>query len=209
MSPKLIIFDCDGTLVDTESIFQRVFIEELSHLGVMVPPTEGHWFVGKRTATVLSYVEKKYEIQLDEAFLKHLERKVLDAYELDLGPIAYAEEVLTILKNYPKCVASNGGQAHIARGLRLTKLDKYFDHIYSAHDVNAWKPKPDLFLYAVNQFSLRPEECLVIEDSPVGVEAAKRAKIPCIQYAPIANPEQNIQADYTITDLRQILSLIR
>jgi HAD superfamily hydrolase (TIGR01509 family) len=85
----------------------------------------------------------------------------------------------------PKCVASSGPMEKIRQALQVTNLANYFrDDIFSSYDIQSWKPEPDLFLWAANAMGIAPSKCAVVEDSPAGIEAAKRAGMIPFLYAP-------------------------
>ncbi len=102
----------------------------------------------------------------------------------ELKPVAGAKALLQSL-SLPRCTASNAPVEKTKRQLALTGLAEFFgDNLFSAYAVNAWKPDPALFLYAANAMGFEPRDCLVVEDSPVGVEAALAAGIPVVHYDP-------------------------
>lgn len=178
MIPKCIIFDCDGTLVDSEAITNGVIAEMAGELGIAMTGKEAsNTFGGKTLDEVLYKMKELSGKSLPDDWLPRLIQKVNISWEEKLRPV---DGVLEILKNIriPVCVASNGEPTHVRNSLRLTKLYDFFDeNIFTASEVKAPKPEPDLFLYAAEKMGFEPNECVVIEDSVTGVKAAVNANI--------------------------------
>lgn len=146
MNDSLIIFDCDGTLVDSEGIANEVFVAQVQNLGIPLTHDEA-WehFPGTSLAICMQYVEKTYTVNFPDDFIGHYRQKQRIAFAERLQPIPGVQEALIELKLL-KCVASNGPMDIIRRNLITTKLDHFFDNrIYSAYDINKWKPHPELF----------------------------------------------------------------
>ncbi len=186
--PQLLIFDCDGVLVDSEKISSQVIAEEITKLGMPMETREAqNLFTGGSLADVEQYIEGKLGRPIDYDFESVYRRRSFELFEEFLEPISGVEEVLKILsaKSMKRCVASNGPLEKMLLNLKLTKLLPYFEgHLFSAYEVNRWKPDPFLFLHAAKEMKVLPAECLVIEDSTHGVEAAVSAGIPVLGFAP-------------------------
>lgn len=173
----LVIFDCDGVLIDSERIVNQVFSECLSELGLNLTLDETiQTFKGHTTANCIAMASDLLGKPIDSKSL--IDRfNVLSEGRLETAITAIPGiiEVVTHLP-YAKCVASNSGHRHIKMGLEKTGLMAHFTpHIFSAADVARPKPAPDLFLHAANTMGFAPKECVVVEDSPAGVTAAVTA----------------------------------
>jgi len=178
----LLIFDCDGVLVDSEALACQVDVDVLTELGVPYTLDEiTRQFVGKSMADMISRIEAERGCKLPHDFADLVNRTLFARFETDLQPIADVREAILSLP-YPRCVASSSVPERIALSLRITGLADLFDNIFSASQVARGKPAPDLFLYAANQMGFRPENCLVIEDSPAGVQAALAANMRVIGF---------------------------
>lgn len=176
---KLIIFDCDGTLVDSEAISNAMIGTMIRELGIEMTDTEAyHEFRGTSFAKITSYIVAKIGKPLDIDFESTFRVRVKSAFELDLKPMPGVISFIEKL-NAAICVASNGPKIKMATTLPITGLDKYFNtqNMFSAYDIDKWKPEPDLFLYAAKQMGFSPSESLVIEDTFVGAMGAVNAKM--------------------------------
>lgn len=175
IKPDLIIFDCDGVLVDSEVLSCRCVSEVLGERGIALSEDEVmERFLGRSTAALLSHYEN--DRRFDAAsFLPELKARLLRRFAEALRPIAGVEAMLSQLKT-PFCVASSSDLDRVSRSLALTGLAPLFgDRLYTAQMVARGKPAPDLFLYAAVKMHAAPARTLVIEDSVSGVTAAKAA----------------------------------
>lgn len=184
MDLKGIIFDCDGVLVDSElvsaKVWERIVKEYGSKLSAGFLKNK---FVGGTIPSSVAYIKEHVDIPCGIDIESIYRSEVSIAYNSELLAIEGIENVLVNL-NLPKCIASNGPYDYIIEKINITRLADYFDTdlIFSAHDVGAFKPDPTLFLHAAKQLNLKPSECIVIEDSIHGLEAAKNAGIKCLHY---------------------------
>ncbi len=176
MDKFLVIFDCDGVLVDSEIIACRIEAEELTRAGFPIDPYEDiRRFAGISQKDVFAIVEAELGHKLPEDFPLQMHEKILRALAEELQPIAGVKELLETGIN--KCIASSGSLDKIANSLKATGLQFYFsdNEIFSSQMVKRGKPEPDLFLYAAQKMAVLPEHCFVIEDSVYGIMAAKKA----------------------------------
>lgn len=186
--PALVIFDCDGVLVDSEPIANRILANYLSNLGF--PYTGQHCDVAYRGLSMVSMIgkiEHTHQIILPPNFEQQLQQQTYAAFQKQLQPIAGVEAVLKQLvqRNIPICVASSGSHAKMKVTLSLTQLEAYFNgHIFSATQVKQGKPQPDLFLFAAQNMAIAPQHTLVVEDSMPGVQAALAAGMSVCAYCP-------------------------
>lgn len=173
---KLVIFDCDGVLVDSETIAIRVDQRVLADLGWDLELEEiVRRFVGKSEADFVSQIEEHLNIILPAGWDHGYQAWYQRAFDLHLRAVDGIEEALDRL-GLPHCVASSGTHSKIRRTLGKTGLLPRFEgRIFSAQDVRRGKPEPDLFLHAADSLGFLPEECAVVEDSIHGVEAARAA----------------------------------
>ncbi|MCB5203705.1 HAD family hydrolase [Neorhizobium sp. T786] len=172
----LVIFDCDGVLVDSEPLSVKVLVEQLNRKGVAIDETQAYArFLGRSLSTVAQILHDDYDHSIDAAFLNDLRHDLYDRFRQELKPVAGIAETLDAM-DWPRCVASSSQPERIRLSLSLTGLlDRLEPHIFSATMVSRGKPAPDLFLHAAEEMGADPSACIVIEDSPAGIEAAKRA----------------------------------
>jgi HAD superfamily hydrolase (TIGR01509 family) len=181
--PDLVIFDCDGVLVDSELIFARVLAECL--VTVDFPTTIDEAVAlgfGRNRTTLSAAVETRFGRVLPDAFFETFAARSAAAFERELVPVPGIEELLAA-SPLPRCVASNGNLARVRQRLVLTGLLPFFEpHVFSASQVAFGKPAPDLFLFAAERLGTPPDRCTVIEDSIAGVEAAIAAKMSVVGF---------------------------
>ncbi len=175
-SGHLVIFDCDGVLVDSEPVSVRVLVNALRRKGVDMDEAEAYRrFLGRSLATVTKTMSEEFGIEADEAFLDDMRHDLYREFRAELKPVTGISEALDTL-DVPRCVASSSQPERIRLSLSVTGLlDRLEPHIFSASMVAKGKPAPDLFLHAAENMGADPAHCIVIEDSPAGIEAAKRA----------------------------------
>src|SRR6516165_10953821 len=181
--PDLVIFDCDGVLVDSELIFARVLAECLITEDFPATVDEAVTLgFGKNRATLSAAVAAQFGRALPDTFFETFAVRSAAAFEHELSPMAGIEDLLAGLP-MPRCVASNGRLDRVRQRLALTGLLAFFDpHVFSASQVAHGKPAPDLFLFAAQRLGARPSACTVVEDSIAGVEAAVAAQMPVVGY---------------------------
>jgi HAD superfamily hydrolase (TIGR01509 family) len=170
------IFDCNGVLVDSETIAATVASQELTRAGFSVSPEiVARFFAGRRPADMLADIEAATQRRLPANFATVLAAATLRRLRAELRATAHVEYALTWLRG-PKCVASSSPIDRIRLSLESTGLLRFFDpYLFSASDVPRGKPAPDLFLYAAAKMRVAPAQCIVVEDSPAGVAAAAAA----------------------------------
>jgi HAD superfamily hydrolase (TIGR01509 family) len=173
--PDLIIFDCDGVLVDSEVLSCRCLSEVLAEYGINLGVDQAlDLFLGRSTTAVLDHYEALGR-SIPEQFSAELRTGVRTAFLTALCPIEGVRAVLESLQT-PYCVASSSDFDRVSFALSLTGLAPHFGkRLYTAQMVERGKPAPDLFLYAAERMHADPRRTLVIEDSVSGVRAAKAA----------------------------------
>jgi HAD superfamily hydrolase (TIGR01509 family) len=184
---KLVIFDCDGVLVDSERIDTQVLIEMAAELELLIPPTQAiGLFRGRAIAQCVTLIEERLGRRAPADFIQAFRRRSAAVFERELRPIegvAAALQQITI----PVCVASSAPPEKIELALRLTGLlERFAGRIFSADQVGRAKPDPALFLHAARTLGCAPSECVVVEDSLVGVQAAVAAGMHVLGYADAA-----------------------
>ena len=178
----LMIFDCDGVLVDSEPLSCRIDAEVLTECGVPYTAEDvARDFTGVSIKDQITRIEMERGIRLPDDFTERLNRTLFQRFETDLKPIDGVRDAILSLP-FPRCVASSSIPERIALSLRITGLADLFDNIFSSTQVARGKPAPDLFLHAASRMNAHPEECLVIEDSIAGVQAARAAGMRVIGF---------------------------
>ncbi len=182
---KLIIFDCDGTLVDSEFLCNLALSQQLTECGIPSNITALiTQFRGWKLASIIGNIEAEYGVTLPTDFEQEYRLKIKRLFSSKLKANPGVHQLLSSL-DIPFCVASSAPRAKIEHALEVTGLSAFFkQNIFSGYDIQAWKPDPTLFLHVAKSKGLHPKDCLVIEDSLVGLLAAKRAKMRSIYYAP-------------------------
>jgi HAD superfamily hydrolase (TIGR01509 family) len=173
--PDLIIFDCDGVLVDSEVLSCTALSEALSQCGIEITADDAlDLFVGRSMAAVLQHYRGEERLR-PESFAAALKSRVFQRFRQSLRPISDVDAVVSGLKT-PFCVASSSDLDRVLLSLELTGLAAHFgDRLYTSQMVPRGKPAPDLFLHAAARMQAAPSCTLVIEDSISGVMAAKAA----------------------------------
>ena len=174
----LVIFDCDGVLVDSEPLAVRILQQTLNRLGLEIDRETAYArFLGRSLASVLDELETEDGLVLGPDDLEHMRRDLAALFRAELQPIRHVGDAIRDLsRQYAVCVASSSVPERLNLALTVTGLMDLFEgRIYSATQVENGKPAPDLFLHAAQQFGIAPENCLVIEDSTAGVRAARAA----------------------------------
>lgn len=180
MRYDLVIFDNDGVLVDSEPISNRHLAAYLTELGHPTSYEDSiRDYMGSAMHRIHDLVLERTGQRLPEDFDDVFHARVFAAFERELQPVAGVRGVLEKLTadGVPYCVASSGSHERIRVGHRATGLDSWFEEewIFSSQDVGRGKPAPDLFLYAAERMGVEPGRCVVVEDSPLGVQAANAA----------------------------------
>jgi HAD superfamily hydrolase (TIGR01509 family) len=180
----LVIFDCDGVLVDSERISNRVFAESLAAEGLPLTPAETmRRYMGRSMASCRTLIEAELGRRLDDAFFAEVQARTFQAFHRELRAVDGIAEALERIAT-PVCVASSGEHEKMRTTLGLTGLLPRFEgRLFSATDVARGKPAPDLFLHAAARMGADPARCAVVEDSPLGVEAAVAAGMTPFGYA--------------------------
>jgi HAD superfamily hydrolase (TIGR01509 family) len=208
---SLVIFDCDGVLVDSERITNEVFCSMLNELGLRVSLQDMfERFVGLSMPQCIGLITEMRGKPPPSEFAAELQQRSARALKEQITPIPGVAEMLAELR-IPHCVASSGDHAKIRLTLSATGLLKHFENkIFSVADAEKPKPAPDVFLLAARRFGVQPAGCAVVEDTPIGVRAAIAAGMRAFGFA--ANtPAHRLReagAHVVFSEMRELLSLI-
>ena len=180
----LVIFDCDGVLVDSERLAVKTNIAVGAELGWPITDTEViEQFIGRSAVAIAEIIAARVGLDRAAAWASRFAQLHHAAMDVELTPVEGIAEALDRI-TLPTCVASSGTHDKMRRTLGRTRLyERFAGRIFSASDVVHGKPAPDLFLYAATTLGAAPGECVVVEDSPFGVQAARAAGMRCLGYA--------------------------
>lgn len=212
----MVIFDCNGVLVDSEPLATAVLAEELTRAGFpLTPDIISRYFTGRRPADIFAEVEAAAGRKLPENFSVKVTAATLLRFRAELRATKHAAYALTWLRG-PKCVASSSTLSRIRVALETTDLFRFFESaLFSGTDVPRGKPAPDLFLHAAQRMGMHPADCIVVEDSPVGIAAATAAGMISIGFVGGSHASPHLAgqligagARTVIADLRALKSTI-
>jgi HAD superfamily hydrolase (TIGR01509 family) len=176
---RLVIFDCDGVLVDSEPIALEVLVDALAVKGITIDANgAAERFLGRSIGSMADVVRQEFGVEIDQDFLSQMREALYTRFRRELRPIAGIKPAVAGLKEQGLswCVASSSQRERIELSLAATGLLELFEpSIFSATLVENGKPAPDLFLYAAAAMGADPAACIVVEDSPAGIIAAKAA----------------------------------
>lgn len=180
----LLIFDCDGVLVDSEVLAHLAVVELMESLGRPMSLEEAFTiFSGRRLRDVLAEMETRLAAPIPPDAAAQAGRKLLDRFRRELQPVDGVRAAIESLP-YPRCVASSSTPERLRLSLDVTGLTPLFGgRVFSADQVANGKPAPDLFLLAAQRCEVPPAACIVIEDSVLGIEAARAAGMGAIGFA--------------------------
>jgi HAD superfamily hydrolase (TIGR01509 family) len=179
MTIELVIFDCDGVLIDSEIISAQMLVDELAQLGVQIDLAYvARHFLGRSYPTVMATIRKDFGLDLPPVFEDQYRSRLMAAFEEGLRIMPHVAWVLDNLA-LPYCVATSSSPMRAKRSLEMVGLGRLAgERLFTSTMVAQGKPAPDLFLLCADRFSVAPARCLVIEDSLNGVRAALAAGMP-------------------------------
>ncbi|UCF21460.1 MAG: HAD family hydrolase [Gemmatimonadota bacterium] len=206
----LIIFDNDGVLVDSEPHANLVLAELLTELGVATTYEESvAEFLGTSLPYVRSFAERRLGAPLPEIFERLYHDRLFERLRGRLEAVDGVASALRRIRQ-PRCVASSGSRERIEFTLREAGLWEEFRHaVFSGDDVPRGKPAPDLFLYAASSMGVPPARCAVIEDSPLGIQAAAAAGMTSFGYAGATAKERLAMASVLFERMEELPFLLR
>ena len=212
----MLIFDCNGVLVDSEPLATAVVSQEFMRVGFpLTPDIVARYFTGRRPADMFAEVEAAAGRKLPPDFAITVATATLRRFRAELRATKHAAYALSWLRG-PKCVASSSSIDRIRLSLQSTDLIRFFEpNLFSASEVRNGKPAPDLFLHVAGRMHVQPAECIVVEDSAVGVAAGIAAGMTVIGFVggshatgQLGNHLRAAGASAVISDLRALKSTI-
>lgn len=213
MNAPLVIFDCDGVLVDSEPLSIGLMMDHCRASGFDISEKDAYAaFLGKPVADAADAVRTLFDREIAPIDLQHFQAKVLEAFEKDLLPVEGIGPALETL-NLPKCVASSSSMSRIRFSLSLTGLEPRFGKaLFSTDLVARGKPHPDIFLYAADRMGANPKNAIVVEDSPAGIRGAQAAGMRVIGFtggshgvpANLADRLAMLKPDLLIDDMAEL-----
>jgi HAD superfamily hydrolase (TIGR01509 family) len=212
MGGPVVNFDCNGVLVDSEPLATAIVSQEFMRAGfALTPDIVARYFTGRRQSDIFAEVEIAAGRRLPANFAATVANATLRRFKAELRATAHAAHALSWLRG-PKCVASSASLDRIRLSLDCTDLIRFFEpNLFSAGDVPNGKPAPDLFLHAAAKMGVNPADCLVVEDSAVGVAAGVAAGMTVIGFvggshagAQLGSYLQAAGARVVISDLRAL-----
>lgn len=215
-STKLVLFDCDGTLLESETLMSDVQVRRLNALGIPCTAADlAIRYSGASTAAMIADLSQRFGTALDVSVFQTFERDFRARIDLELEPVEGAVELLSRMP-VQFCLASNAPRFRLINMLRATGLLSVFGpRIVSAHDTDAAKPEPDVFLLAAELMGVDPSDCLVVEDSLFGLTAARAAGMRTAVYlgASHQRPEMTnavlaAKPDHVLESLTDLLSIL-
>jgi HAD superfamily hydrolase (TIGR01509 family) len=213
MRYDLVIFDNDGVLVDSEPISNAILASYLTELGHPTTYAESlRDYMGAAMHRVHDLVAERGGKPLPVDFDESFHRRLFAAFQQELEPVPGVVDVLAKLTSdgIPYCVASSGSHERIRAGHLKTGLDEWFEEewLFSSEDVGKGKPAPDLYLHAAQQMGFAPQNCVVVEDSPLGVRAALAAGMEVYGFTSVMPQERLEGATGCFSDMGQLLKLL-
>lgn len=210
----MVVFDHDGVLVDSEPLAMSTLAELITEAGAPMSEKDAFArYLGTGLNFVIEDTKNRIGLDLGDDFRDRFFEKLFERFRSELVAIPNADLALEHLHEIgvPVAIASSGTRARVDLGLGTTNLSKWFDpqQITTIEDVARGKPEPDLFLKAAERASVDPRDCLAVEDSPHGVDSAKRAGMQVIALTSTMPPDELAGADWVTSDLIEITSLIR
>ncbi len=206
---ELLILDCDGVLVDSDRISLRIQAERISALGLEIDYEDCvRDFLGLGMEATLEILAERLGRPVPEGWEAGLDAAVREGFRRELTPVPGVVGALEEIE-LPTCIASSGSHEKMRLTLSLTGLwDRFAGRIFTAEEVQRGKPAPDLFLHAATRMSTPPERCVVVEDSPFGVAAAKAAGMSVLGFAAATPPASLEGADAVFTAMEDLPGLM-
>jgi HAD superfamily hydrolase (TIGR01509 family) len=205
----VIIFDCNGVLVESERIAAAVAADEFTRVGIPITPDlVMRYFFGRRPADMFAAIEAATKRKLPINFAARVTAATLMRLRAELRAMPHAAHALTWLRG-PKCVASSSPLDRIRVSMETTGLTRFFDHVFSASDVPHGKPAPDLFRQAASRMGVAAHDCIVVEDSPAGVKAAAAAGMTAIGFVGGSHAGGELGGQLTMAGAQAIVADLR
>lgn len=175
------IFDMDGTLIDSETLCNQAFKDLVPEIDASVEFLV-NLFSGRKLAWIFNEIEERFSCTLPDDIEPQYRRRVEELFDSDLSAFDGVHSALEAI-DIPFCIATSAPLKKVEHALSTTGLEKYFDgKVFSSYQIGSWKPEPQIFLYAAKQMNVLPSNCLVVEDSAAGIEAARAAGMRVVQF---------------------------
>lgn len=212
-----VIFDFDGVLIDSEHISMLIDQALLAESGVELSEEEMHTrFVGRTFMGMIEELQQQHGISFPEDLEQRKDVAMLETYRRELKPVKGVVEMLERL-HLTRSIGTNGPRARALEALKITGLDRFFgDRLTTFEDVKHGKPAPDIYLLAAERAGVKPEDCLVVEDSPTGATAALKAGCKVVGFTGVAHDQEAKRAELQavgvktiIHDMADLLTLLR
>ena len=213
---KAVLFDLDGVLIDSEHLSQKIYEDFIQETGYPIPLERFYLLIGSHKmwdpfSKVIEGIDIGKSAKEFEEEIVNYRKKRIDDYDISTLAFKDAKETLEAIKRLgiKIAVASSSSIDYVRRMLVGNKIDMYFDVTTTCDDFERPKPEPDIYLYCQKTLHVDPDECLIIEDSPLGIEAAKRAKIKVVAKRDHTFGFDQSRADFFIDDLSELLEHLR
>jgi HAD superfamily hydrolase (TIGR01509 family) len=210
MTWQLIIFDCDGVLVDSEPISNRIMAEMLTEAGLPMGLEDCYeHFMGRTMSDCVDILAARFRHRVAEDFVDDVRRRTLETLAMEVEAVPGVAAILEEIRA-PLCVASSGQLVKMRTTLARTGLMHHFgDNLFSAAGMSRGKPHPDIFLHAAAAMGAEPIACAVVEDSPAGVEAGVAAGMTVFGYAALIGADRLAAAGARVfTDMQELPALL-
>lgn len=206
----MIIFDCNGVLVDSEPIATAVAAQEFQRIGIRVTPElMARYFTGRRPADMFAEIEEAVGQPLPPHFVAKVAKATLLRLRTELRATPHVAYALSWLRG-PKSVASSSPLDRVRLSLEVTDLLRFFEpNVFSASGDAAGKPRPDLFLRVAANVGIAPQDCIVVEDSAAGICAAVAAGMKSIGYVGGSHAALNLGAELKMAGARAVIADMR
>ena len=206
---KAVIFDMDGVIIDSEPINTGLSIKTVAHFGSSITSKEMEKYAGSTMKVIYSSIkeDKKLAAPVEEIIAYMQASMLSNLAKEDIEPIEGIRELLIALKerNIPTAIASSSPKNMIEAVVEKFKLQDYFSHLVSGNEVKHSKPDPEIYLVTAEKLGIAPSDCVVIEDSTNGVNAAKNAGMTCIGFRNLNSGKQDIsRADIIVNAITEI-----
>jgi HAD superfamily hydrolase (TIGR01509 family) len=211
---KLVIFDCDGVLVDSEQISIKALVMCVNELGIVRSESDfdSRTYKGAKLTVILNAIERETSSKLPVDFERKYRKKMDELFCSELKAIDGVVQALSQII-YPVCVASSGPIEKIKRSLQLTGLaHKFADNLFSSYEIKSWKPEPGIFLHAAEKMGVDPKDCIVVEDALLGIDAAISAGMKSLAFVPEGDCSEYIErgaiAFHRMIELPELLNKV-
>ncbi|WP_136255662.1 HAD family hydrolase [Onishia niordana] len=211
--PRCLLFDCDGTLVDSEPLLAAEMSASLSALGLPFTPSDYMAeFRGARFINIVTELQRRHGTVDPDALRRGeatMRSRLSERLASEVTPLPGVREALDALAGYPRAVVSNGPEVKIRTGLSTSGLSDYFgDRLFSGYTAQCWKPDPCLYLHAATLMGYEARECVAIDDSTVGVKAALAAGMQVIHLNRFPDVETTPEGAIQISNMHQLPTVI-